>query len=309
MAGYPISPAAAKVESAMLLCHHLLHFGERIELARDDDSLHLLRASGRGVQLDVPNGWVSLCWPLHGSVSMTAPGSDWQLKARDLQVWREGPLRCRSQDAHSWLVLTGPASVWGQGTRPSHRQEAVFLFPWRGRIAWDTARLLVLLARHGQDLSSATDDDSDALIVALSACLLEQQQDLQRLLPHCSGRTLSRRQQTLLRLLRVRHQIQCNPDTRLELEQLASTASYSPCHLIRLYRSVFGETPSEYATRLREQRAWSMVSTTGLPICEITEMLGFESQSAFCRAFKSTFGRTTSEVRRTQLCAQRVRAA
>ena len=78
---------------------------------------------------------------------------------------------------------------------------------------------------------------------------------------------------------------------------LAASASYSPCHLIRSYRDVFGETPSEYASRLRFERAWRLVNDTTMPICEITEMLGFESQSAFCRAFKNAFGRTTSQVR------------
>ena len=77
----------------------------------------------------------------------------------------------------------------------------------------------------------------------------------------------------------------------------AAAARYSPCHLIRLHRAVFGETPSEYATRLRERQAWDMVCGSRLLICEITEMLGFESQSAFCRAFKNAFGRTTSQVR------------
>lgn len=42
---------------------------------------------------------------------------------------------------------------------------------------------------------------------------------------------------------------------------------------------------------------------TGTPICEITEMLGFESQSAFCRAFKTSFGITTSQARRLQVAA------
>ena len=63
-------------------------------------------------------------------------------------------------------------------------------------------------------------------------------------------------------------------------------------------RDVFGETPAEYAGRLRAERAWQLVRDTHMPVCEITEALGFESQSAFCRAFKSRFGATTTEVRR-----------
>ncbi len=154
------------------------------------------------------------------------------------------------------------------------------------------------LARQTPSSVASYAGDQEAWVTALSASLLEQQHSLHSLLSRCNGRTLARRRQTLMRLLRVRHQIHCHPDVRLDLECLAKTANYSPCHLIRVYRAVFGETPSEYAARRREEQAWRMVSDTALPICEITGMVGFESQSAFCRAFKNTFGITASEARR-----------
>ena len=160
------------------------------------------------------------------------------------------------------------------------------------------AGLLCRLLRTLPGSGTSACGDPEALLAALVDALVERQRDLHSLLGRCAGRSLARQQQTLLRLLRVRHAIECNPDVRLDLEQLASTARYSPCHLIRVHRAVFGQTPSEYAADLRARQAWEMVSRSRLLICEITEMLGFESQSAFCRAFKNAFGRTTSEVRR-----------
>src|SRR5690606_30726004 len=130
------------------------------------------------------------------------------------------------------------------------------------------------------------------------AVLDEHQAWLLPLLERCSGRTLHHRQRTLLRLLRVRDLIRRSGDSRIDLNRLAALANYSPCHLLRIYRDAFGETPNEYATGLRHQRAWELVRGTRMQVYEITEMLGFESQSSFCRAFKSAFGATTSEVRR-----------
>ncbi|MFD0739918.1 helix-turn-helix domain-containing protein [Lysobacter koreensis] len=46
------------------------------------------------------------------------------------------------------------------------------------------------------------------------------------------------------------------------------------------------------------ERAWQLVRDTGMPVGGITEVLGFESQSAFCRAFKHAFGVTTTQARR-----------
>ena len=282
----------------MRLIHHTLRFGDHLDLSQQPhDSLHLLHGSGRGVQADIPSGWTSVWWPMRGRISLATPGSDWELGSRDLQVWREGPLRCRSLGPQGWLGLAGPAQAWP----PHAATHAAWLLPWQGRAWRDTARLLMKLARHiprTPPSSTPHAGDQEAWVAALSASLLEQQQSLHALLPRCNGRTLARRWQTLMRLLRVRHQIHCHPDVRLDLECLAKTANYSPCHLIRVYRSVFGETPSEYAARRREEQAWRMVSDTALPICEITGMVGFESQSAFCRAFKNTFGITASEARR-----------
>ncbi|KAF1716610.1 hypothetical protein CSC75_19440 [Pseudoxanthomonas wuyuanensis] len=268
----------------------------------------MLHGRGRGIQVDIPAGWVSLWWPLHGQIELRASGGEWRLAGRRMQLWRDGAVRCNGLGPQAWLALAGPAALWDAGVL-AHAKTVPLLLPWRGNGGRETAGLLIRLARTGYAGSTRPAGQPATLLPALWSALADRQQDLQAKLQRCNGRTMARRQQTLLRLLRVRHLIECNPDTRLDLECLGRAANYSPCHLIRLYRSVFGETPSEYAARLREQRAWSMVSTTALPICEITEMLGFESQSAFCRAFKSTFGRTTSEVRRTQSCAQSARAA
>jgi AraC-like DNA-binding protein len=293
----------------MRIHHHSLRLGDSLNLHRQPaDGLHLLHARGRGIQIDVPAGWVSLWWPLHGQLELTANGSEWRLSARQMQLWRDGPLCCRGLGPQGWLALVGPAAYW-DGHGPAQEMERPQLLPWRGNGGREAAGLLARLAREGGAGSKRPAGDPATLFPALWAVLAERQDDLQKRLSRCNGRTLARRQQTLLRLLRVRHAIECNPDVRLDLECLAKAANYSPCHLIRVYRGVFDETPSEYAARLREQQAWRMVCGTGLPICEITEMLGFESQSAFCRAFKNTFGRTTSEVRRLQTHALTVRAA
>src|SRR3546814_975466 len=129
---------------------------------------------------------------------------------------------------------------------------------------------------------------SAMLVEAICTAMIEQQRDLSARVVRCSGRTLQRRQQTMLRLLRVRHLIESSGDERSDLARLARSANYSPWHLIRVHRDVFGETPSEYAARLRLQHAWSLVRDTKTSICEISEALGFESQSAFCRSFKKT---------------------
>ncbi len=46
-----------------------------------------------------------------------------------------------------------------------------------------------------------------------------------------------------------------------------------------------------------------MVRGTALSIGEISQSLGFDSESAFCRAFKQAFGLTTGQARRLETTA------
>lgn len=281
--------------------HHFLRIGEHVDLGqRTQDCLHVVHANGRGIQVDVPAGWVSVWWPVRGRLLLSAGGNDWELASRGLQVWRDATLRCRSFAPQGWLAVAGPQAAWSPA-----KDGAASLFPWQGRASRTTAGLLARLARGARVSASRHAADADVLLAAFADSLLEQQRALHALLPRCNGRTVARKRQTLTRMLRVRHAIVCNPDIRLDLESLAAAANYSPCHLIRVYRAIFGETPSDYAIRLRSERAWALVRDTRMPVCEITEALGFESQSSFCRAFKSSFGATTSEVRRSMQAAER----
>jgi AraC-like DNA-binding protein len=193
-------------------------------------------------------------------------------------------------------MLAGAHAVW-------HRQLAlvapqgtgVELLTRQHTCPREIRRPLIQLARLLRDSG-----DASACGFALNRLcqgLLADQHELLALVERCNGRTPQRRLQTLQRLLRVRQLIERSGDGNLDLAQLASRASYSPWHLIRSYREVFDETPSEHLARLRLARAWALVRDSGLPVCEITEQLGFESQSAFCRAFKTAYGLTTTQAR------------
>ncbi len=280
--------------------YRALRFAEELVLdGNDGDALRLVHASGRGSRLRIPAGWLSLCLPLSASLNLESLDGSWELERKHLRVWREGPLRLDCPSSGSWLVLTGPLTTWRARVRAlgsRHADGVHEIFPRESHCPRELRRLLVRLARCVRG-APTMGCDPGLLVEAACQALIEQQRELQERLPRCSGRTLLRRQQTLLRLLRMRHLIEINGDDRPDLARLARSANYSPCHLIRMHREVFDETPSEYAARLRLDRAWSLVRDTRMPVCEITEALGFESQSSFCRAFKNAYGATTGQVR------------
>ena len=301
-----IPPRGAGTEA---IRHMALHSARSAEPDPATDALHAIHAAGRGSRLSLPAGWLVVCVPISGCLQLESDAGPWSLPATRMQVWRDTPLRIDCPRPGAWVGLAGPLRAWAGHLRPAPgRAAAPCIFPRQDDCPRTLRRLLVRLVRAARGYP-AIDADPSLLADALCASLLDQQRDLDEPLQRCSGRTLQRRQQTLLRLLRVRHLIEIHDDGRPDLAMLARSANYSPWHLMRMHREVFGQTPCEYASQLRLQRAWSLVRSTQLPICEITEALGFESQSSFCRAFKNAYGATTGQVRQSLENTSRPQAA
>lgn len=284
--------------------HRLRPFGQSDLHHQDPHALHVILAQGRGSAVRVPAHWMSVCGSLRARVCLQSAHLEWALEAGRCQLWNNGALQCRASDAHGWLLIAAPRELWP--TAMLREPGETLLSPWQGRISRDLARALIAATRvDGMRVDGMRADSLHASSQELGAAVIEslarRQSDLHGLLERCAGRTQHLRQQTMSRLLRVRHAILCDPGQRQDLDQLATLANYSPCHLLRMHRRVFGETPFEYASRLRDRRALELLRGTDLSVLDISLRLGFESQSAFCRAFKISFGATPTDMRRDAL--------
>jgi AraC-like DNA-binding protein len=248
---------------------------------------HFIAGRG-GATLQLPSNWPSLWLALRGRLSMLAQDAHWTLVGGEAQLWRAGTLNVQASHESRWLALVAAPAMWNGVFAEACIDEEPL--PWRGDPGDGIHEAMHALAH-----------EDDALARLLQA-LFERQRDVAAFLPRCRGRTLAHRRQALLRLLNLRHLMQCHVeadgDAGIDVPWLAERAHYSPGHLIRLHRAVFGETPSDYFTRLRQARAWELVRETDMPVATITHRLGFESQSAFCRAFKHAFGMTATQARR-----------
>lgn len=99
----------------------------------------------------------------------------------------------------------------------------------------------------------------------------------------------------LARLERAREILHDKGD--LSLDALAREAGLSKFHLLRLFKTVHGTTPAGYATAQRMERAKAMLKNTSLTAAAIAEAIGYESDSAFLRAFRRHAGTTPAAFR------------
>jgi len=93
------------------------------------------------------------------------------------------------------------------------------------------------------------------------------------------------------RLLIARELLRERYTEPLVLNQLASAAGLSEFHLLRAYRSAFGETPHEHFSRLRLEHAKRSLAC-GMSVTEACFEVGYSSLGTFSWRFAQSTGRS-----------------
>jgi len=107
-------------------------------------------------------------------------------------------------------------------------------------------------------------------------------------------------QDYISRINRVLDYIDDNLDKNLTLKELANEAHFSPFHFHRIFRAFVGETLAQYISRIRLEKAATLLySSPGMSITTIAFDCGFSSSATFARAFKDAFRTSASEWRKT----------
>lgn len=100
------------------------------------------------------------------------------------------------------------------------------------------------------------------------------------------------------RIQRVLSHMQQHVDEPLSLDGLARVACFSTYHFHRLFTAFVGETPGLYQRRLRIERAAYHLRHTRDAVTTIALEAGYETPSAFTRAFRQLFRRSPVGYRR-----------
>jgi len=87
----------------------------------------------------------------------------------------------------------------------------------------------------------------------------------------------------------TRRYINHNFDKKLNLKLLSHIHFTSKFHLLRLFRRYYGQTPQQYLTDKRIEKAKELLSK-GTPVNETCFEIGFESPCSFSTLFKSHTG-------------------
>jgi len=103
---------------------------------------------------------------------------------------------------------------------------------------------------------------------------------------------------TFRRLCRARDLLASDYQSVVNLERAAREACLSPFHFHRLFASAFGQTPHEFLTRLRMDRARHLLVSGEMSVTDVCFEVGYSSLGSFSMKFRSFVGQAPTEYQR-----------
>ena len=76
---------------------------------------------------------------------------------------------------------------------------------------------------------------------------------------------------------------------------LAATAGMSRSAFAARFKEVLGQTPLEYVTEWRMQKAMQLIEQRGGKLIDVARAVGYQSDAAFSKAFKRVVGANPGE--------------
>jgi AraC-like DNA-binding protein len=132
----------------------------------------------------------------------------------------------------------------------------------------------------------------------LLAAMLVKQDSLKREIGNLPAERVSTREELWKRVNRARDYLHANVRSRVSLANVASAACLSPFHLLRIFRAAFGQSPHDYLSRCRLERAKFLLEKTRIPVTSVCLESGFNSLGSFSSLFRAKCGMSPRAWRR-----------
>jgi AraC-like DNA-binding protein len=139
----------------------------------------------------------------------------------------------------------------------------------------------------------------DEQYLALARDLVLLDRGMRRRVHLMPARRSATRDELLRRVLRGQEFLHAHAAEDLDLAGIARAACLSPYHFHRAFTGAFGETPRQYRSRLRLERARRLLEASEMSVTEICLEVGFESLASFSLLFRQSFGAPPSALRKS----------
>ena len=160
----------------------------------------------------------------------------------------------------------------------------------------DDEKIDEMIALFSKLASHMIDASQDAAgTVRINALLLDILYRLHRVCSHLPEPRLSKPVSNMLH--NAREYINEHFTESCSLRDVAEAVNISPNYLHTIFRQAFGETPYDYVTRKRIEKAKKLIMAGNYSMLDIAIEMGFCSQSHFNKVFKAHTGVTPKQFR------------
>jgi AraC family transcriptional regulator len=130
--------------------------------------------------------------------------------------------------------------------------------------------------------------------------LLQAQRQVRREVDSFHALRAATREELYRRLHRAKEFIAASFDQAVTLDEAAQIACLSPSHFLRTFQQAFRQTPHQFLTTKRLERAQKLLLQTELPVTDICLAVGFESLGSFSTLFRRQLGLSPEKFRRAK---------
>jgi AraC-like DNA-binding protein len=182
------------------------------------------------------------------------------------------------------LIGSLPTVLWVRGRNPAVRSE-----PSAGHSGVEADGWLASTLRHTIEEADGLHPGGSAMLARLTELLYLEvlRRYMQQLPPGKAGWLSGVKDPEVGRALRLLHAHPARPWT---VESLAREVGVSRSGLAQRFTDLTGEAPMRYLAGWRIQLAKHLILQANLPIAEVADRVGYESEAAFNRAFKRHVG-------------------
>jgi AraC family transcriptional regulator len=106
------------------------------------------------------------------------------------------------------------------------------------------------------------------------------------------------REEIYRRVYRAKDFIYASLSENITLEDMARAACLSPNHFLRSFKQVFGQSPHQYLTALRLEKARTLLTKTNRSVTDICMEVGFDSLGSFSWLFRRRLGLSPENYRK-----------
>jgi AraC family transcriptional regulator len=270
----------------------------RVRFGRDGNArIGVLNGRGRAFEGGAAATELSLKWMARGTADYESAGRHFRLTGGNQLLLNPGePYHLRFRETSESFTITFSRTLADAAWAQLGGGTALPEFPTvAGRSPAPLNAILAALYEEAQQ----QEPDGESLIEQAYG-LLGEIARLARDRRKQAGRVPALRTATrdeLLRRLSRAEDYLLSAREKPTLTDAADAASISPFHLIRVFRAVHGKTPLAYATQAKLEGARDALMLTVDSIEEIALRAGYESRTAFDRAFRRAFGTTPGALR------------